>query len=79
MTKVTEKEINKIEHDVKEYPDAGHSFLDDYKGLMGVLGVLIGASHKDEDAANARTRIRAFFAGHLASDTAHTDQKETNE
>jgi carboxymethylenebutenolidase len=60
-------ERNKIEHDVKEYPDAGHSFLDDYKGLIGVLGVVIGATYKDKDAADARARIRAFFARHLAS------------
>jgi carboxymethylenebutenolidase len=59
-------ERNKIEHDVKEYPDAGHSFLDDYKGMIGVLGVVIGASYKDKDAAGARGRIRAFFARHLA-------------
>jgi carboxymethylenebutenolidase len=58
-------ERNKIEHDVKEYPDAGHSFLDDYKGLIGVLGVVIGASYKDKDAVDARGRIRAFFARHL--------------
>jgi carboxymethylenebutenolidase len=44
----------------------GTSFLDDYKGLIGVLGVVIGASYKDKDAADARGRIRAFFARHLA-------------
>jgi carboxymethylenebutenolidase len=60
-------ERNNIEHDVKEYPDAGHSFLDEHKGLIGVLGVVIGASYKDKDAADARGRIRAFFARHLAS------------
>jgi carboxymethylenebutenolidase len=59
-------ERNEIEHDVKEYPDAGHSFLDDYKGLIGVLGVVIGASYKDKDAADARARIQTFFARHLA-------------
>ena len=59
-------ERNKIEHDVKEYPDAGHSFLDEHKGLLGVLGVVIGASYKEKDAADARGRIRAFFARHLA-------------
>jgi carboxymethylenebutenolidase len=58
-------ERNKIEHDVKEYPDAGHSFLDNHKGLIGVLGVVIGASYKDKDAADARGRIQAFFARHL--------------
>jgi carboxymethylenebutenolidase len=55
-----------IDHDVKEYPDAGHSFLDDYKGLIGVLAVVIGASYKDKDAADARGRISAFFTRHLA-------------
>lgn len=55
-----------IDHDVKEYPDAGHSFLDDHKGLIGVLAVVIGATYKDKVAADARSRIRAFFARHLA-------------
>jgi carboxymethylenebutenolidase len=59
-------ERHQIDHDVKEYPDAGHSFLDDHKGLIGVLGVVIGASYKEKDAADARGRIRAFFARHLA-------------
>jgi carboxymethylenebutenolidase len=59
-------ERNKIEHDVKEYADAGHSFLDNHKGLIGVLGVVIGATYKEKDAADARGRIQAFFARHLA-------------
>src|ERR1700752_1226071 len=59
-------ERRQIEHDVKEYPDAGHSFLDEHKGLIGVLGVVIGASYKNKEAADARARIRAFFSGHLA-------------
>jgi carboxymethylenebutenolidase len=57
---------NQIEHDIKEYPDAGHSFLDDHKGLIGVLGTVLGSSYKDKDAADARDRIRVFFARHLA-------------
>jgi carboxymethylenebutenolidase len=59
-------ERRQIEHDVKEYPNAGHSFLDDHKGLIGVLGTVFGSSYKDKDAADARGRIRAFFARHLA-------------
>ncbi len=57
---------HQIDHDVKEYPDAGHSFLDDHKGLIGVLGVVVGARYKDKDAADARGRIRTFFGRHLA-------------
>jgi carboxymethylenebutenolidase len=60
-------ERNKIEHDVKEYPDAGHAFLDDHKGLIGMVGVAMGARYKDKDATDARRRITAFFARHLAS------------
>lgn len=59
-------ERHRIEHDVKEYPNAGHSFLDEHKGLLGVLGAVIGSSYKDQDAADARSRIRTFFARHLA-------------
>jgi hypothetical protein len=42
---------------VKEYPDAGHSFLDDHKGLIGVLGVVIGASYKDIGYADRRNSV----------------------
>ena len=59
-------EQHHIDHDVKEYPDAGHSFLDDHKGLIGILGVVIGATYKDKDAVDARSRIQTFFARHLA-------------
>jgi carboxymethylenebutenolidase len=55
-----------IEHDVKEYPDAGHAFLDDFRGPFGVLCVVLRASYKDKEAADARNRIRAFFARHIA-------------
>jgi carboxymethylenebutenolidase len=67
---------NKIKHDVKEYPDAGHSFMDAHKGLIGVLGAVIGASYKDKDAADARNRIRTFFARHIAGNPAHTENFE---
>lgn len=58
-------ERSRIDHDVKEYPDAGHAFLDDHKGLISVLAVVIGATYKGKDAADARSRIQAFFARHL--------------
>jgi carboxymethylenebutenolidase len=55
-------ERSHIDHDVKEYPDAGHSFLDDHKGLIGLLCVILGASYKDNAAVDARGRIWTFFA-----------------
>ena len=55
-----------IDHDVNEYPDSGHSFLDEHKGfLLGVFGVAIGARYNEQDASHGRGRIRTFFARHL--------------
>ena len=59
-----------VEHDVKSYPKAGHSFLND--GPIGpaplhpVLTVL-KVGPKPAAAAHAWQRIEAFFATHLAS------------
>jgi carboxymethylenebutenolidase len=57
--------LNGVAHDVKEYPDAGHAFLNQHDGAPGVLvavvGRLVGMGY-DADAANdARTRIVSFF------------------
>ena len=62
-----------IEHDVKEYPQAGHEFLNDHDGagdkapvLFAVLGRLMPGSGYNEAAAHdARQRILAFFSTHL--------------
>jgi carboxymethylenebutenolidase len=58
-----------IEHDVKTYPNAGHSFLNDapngpvpLRPLMKVLKV----GPEPTAAADAWRRIEAFFAKHLA-------------
>jgi carboxymethylenebutenolidase len=56
-----------VPHDVKEYPNSGHSFLDDHKGLLiGAMGLLMGARYNEVDAADARRRIATFFRTHLA-------------
>ncbi len=53
---------NGIVHDVKEYPDAGHSFLNDHGNVWFTsLGKVIGAGYDAEAAADARHRILAFF------------------
>jgi len=62
-----------VEHDVKEYPQAGHEFLNDHEGagdkapvLFAVLGRLMPGSGYNEAAAHdARQRILAFFSTHL--------------
>jgi carboxymethylenebutenolidase len=60
---------NGVDCDVEEYPDAGHSFLNDHRGgvgvLMRVLGPVMGAGYHEPSATDARHRIEAFFAEHL--------------
>ena len=54
-----------VEHDVKEYPDAGHSFLNNHQsGLFKILTV-VGIGYHDPSANDARGRIIAFFDKHL--------------
>ena len=58
---------------MKEYPQAGHEFLNDHEGagdkapvLFAVLGRLMPGSGYNEAAAHdARQRILAFFSTHL--------------
>ncbi len=62
-----------VEHDVKEYPDAGHAFLNDHEGagdpspfVFVVMGVFAGASDcHGPSAQDARRRIVSFFNTHL--------------
>jgi carboxymethylenebutenolidase len=55
--------------DVKEYPDAGHGFLNQFDGTIGVLvavaGRLMGEGYHEPSAADARLRIIAFFDRYL--------------
>ena len=67
-----------VDHDVKEYQEAGHAFLNDHRGegpwsvLYVVLGHLpviagyVGAYHQPS-AQDARRRILSFFDRHLKS------------
>ncbi len=55
-----------VDHDVKEYPDAGHAFLNDHdSALFAVMGALIGGGYHDPSAQDARQRIVSFFDRHL--------------
>ncbi len=61
-----------VEHDVKEYPDAGHSFLNnhdpaDVATLWVVMAKLTRAGYHDPSAKEARQRIISFFDTHLKS------------
>ena len=62
-----------VEHDVKEYPHAGHGFINDHDGagdqtplLFAVFGKLSpGSGYHEPSARDARRRIVAFFDAHL--------------
>lgn len=59
-----------VVHDVREYPDASHSFLNDHQPedvstFVVVFGKLTGIGYHQESAEDARARIAAFFGEHL--------------
>jgi len=58
-----------VTHDVKEYPDAGHAFLNDEESgpaaLRPVLRRVLGAGPDPEASADAWERIEKFFSEHL--------------
>ena len=57
-----------LNHDVKLYPKAGHSFLNDAPNGPPPLRPLLRVANigpEPESAADAWTRIEAFFAEHL--------------
>jgi len=55
-----------VPHDVKEYPDAGHSFMNNHRGY-GFLKVLRfkAIGYNEPAAMDARHRIVTFFRMHL--------------
>jgi carboxymethylenebutenolidase len=63
-------EANGVDHNVKVYADAGHSFLNDHDPteasmVFKVLAKLSGAKFHESSALDARRRIIAFFDEHL--------------
>src|SRR6266545_3058951 len=62
-----------VDHDVKEYPDAGHAFLNDHDSagdsnpvIFIVMGKFAGPSgYHEPSAQDARRRIVTFFSAHL--------------
>ncbi len=55
-----------VEHDVKEYPDAGHSFLNHHPvGPLAVLERIAGFDYHEPSAQDAWARILRTFDAHL--------------
>jgi carboxymethylenebutenolidase len=57
---------NSVPHEVKEYPDAGHSFLNRHDSvLFAVTGKLMGGGYHEPSAEDAKKRIVEFFDANL--------------
>ncbi|HVW44280.1 MAG TPA: dienelactone hydrolase family protein [Amycolatopsis sp.] len=55
-----------IPHDIKEYPEAGHSFANQFHlGPLNVLARIAGVGYHRESSEDAWRRVLAFFAEHL--------------
>jgi carboxymethylenebutenolidase len=54
-----------VAHDVKEYPDAGHSFMNNKEQFLFKLLRFTGIAYNEEAAMDARRRIATFFHTHL--------------
>jgi carboxymethylenebutenolidase len=54
-----------VAHDVKEYPDAGHSFMNNKQQFWFKLLRFSGIAYNEPAAMDARRRIAAFFHIHL--------------
>jgi carboxymethylenebutenolidase len=67
-----------ITHDVKEYPDAGHSFLNRPNAgpLLGTVLTVTRFNHHHPSAEDAWRRILSFFGQHLhpADESAPSDR-----
>lgn len=58
-----------VEHDVVEYPEAGHSFMNHHSlGLIGPVVRVTGVRFHGPSADDAWRRILAAFSRHLAAD-----------
>ncbi len=57
-----------VEHDVVEYPEASHSFLNQHTaGVSGVLARVSGMNYHGPSAVDAWRRIDTFFDEHLGA------------
>jgi carboxymethylenebutenolidase len=57
---------NGVDHDVKLYPNVGHSFLNNHSGnVLGKVLQSIRLGYDAPSAEDARLRIISFFKAHL--------------
>ncbi|HVX69455.1 MAG TPA: dienelactone hydrolase family protein [Mycobacteriales bacterium] len=58
---------NGVEHDVKEYANAGHSFMTNQTGKWAFVARIPGLGHVEDAADDAWSRVFDFFGKHLAA------------
>ena len=54
-----------VAHDVKEYPNAGHSFMNNHDSIVFKALRFTGIGYDEQATLDARRRIAAFFHTHL--------------
>ena len=54
-----------VAHDIKEYPDAGHSFMNNHPSVLFKALRFAGIAYDETATRDARRRIAAFFHTHL--------------
>lgn len=54
-----------VAHDVAEYPEASHSFMNRHRGATAALDRVTGYGYRPEEAEDAWRRILDFFGEHL--------------
>jgi carboxymethylenebutenolidase len=59
-----------VPHDVKEYPEVGHSFMNQLPtpGPMAAVMAKAGFAYSEDESEDAWQRILAFFGEHLGTD-----------
>jgi len=62
-----------VPHDVRIYPEAGHSFMSHHTGWMATLGAWgpMAAGFDARAEADSWTRVEAFFRAHLGAPRPH--------
>jgi len=56
-----------VAHDVKEYPNAGHSFMNNHRNFWFKLLRYVDIAYDEPATLDARRRIAEFFRAHLQS------------
>lgn len=55
-----------VPHDIKQYPDAGHSFANRMAGPFNALAQVMGFGYHHESTEDAWRRVLSFFGEHLS-------------